>query len=87
MRAQSGFTVADPDDRYRLEVDVEQRARHWIARERSEIKAGDLVSAEAGGLPIYRVIALEDQSTSLREEQSGRDHVAPLSALHWKLAS
>ncbi|MGC1304431.1 MAG: hypothetical protein WA840_18850 [Caulobacteraceae bacterium] len=64
---------------------MQQRAHHWTAIDLSGVTAGDLVSAEAGGLPIYRVIAVEDQKTLLREELSGRDHVARLSDLRWKL--
>ncbi len=65
---------------------MEQPTPRWIAIERSALKAGDLVSAEAGGLPIYRVVSLQDQETQLREERTGRDHIAPLASLHWKLA-
>jgi hypothetical protein len=48
------------------------------------VKAGELVSAEAGGLPIYRVIAVADGRAWLREEHDGIDRVAPISAFHWK---
>jgi hypothetical protein len=65
---------------------MDRLAYQWIAIEPLDIKAGDLVSAEAGGLPIYRVLALQDRTTWLREEQSGRDRVAPVTALHWKLS-
>jgi hypothetical protein len=48
------------------------------------IRIGERVSAEAGGLPIYRVMALSDGRAWLREELGGIDRVAPLSAFHWK---
>jgi hypothetical protein len=48
------------------------------------IRIGERVSAEAGGLPIYRVMALSDGRAWLREEHGGIDRVAPLSAFHWK---
>ncbi len=48
------------------------------------VQVGELVSAEAGGLPIYRVMALADGRAWLREEFEGNDLVAPLSAFHWK---
>jgi hypothetical protein len=64
---------------------VQPRAQQWTAIDRSGVRAGDKVSAEAGGLPIYTVVALQNEGTLLREERSGREHVAPLSALHWKL--
>ena len=50
----------------------------------STIRVGERVSAEAGGLPIYRVMALADGRAWVREEQSGLDRLAPLSAFHWK---
>jgi hypothetical protein len=59
--------------------------RHWTTIERCGVQIGDLVSSDAGGLPIYRVLALQDQRTWLRDERSGRDHIAPLSSLRWKL--
>lgn len=48
------------------------------------VGVGELVSAEAGGLPIYRIMALADGRAWLREEHDGIDRVAPLSAFHWK---
>jgi hypothetical protein len=48
------------------------------------IRIGERVSAEAGGFPIYRVMALSGGRAWLREEQGGIDRVAPLSAFHWK---
>ena len=48
------------------------------------VRVGEFVSAEAGGLPIYQVMALSDGRAWLREEHDGIDRVAPLSAFHWK---
>ena len=64
---------------------MEAPAHRWTAIGRSEVRAGDRVSAEAGGLPIYLVVALDGQAILLREERSGREHVAPLNTLRWKL--
>ncbi len=50
----------------------------------SEVRVGDLVSAEAGGLPIYRIIALRDGRAWLKDLQDGADRVTPLTAFHWK---
>ena len=50
----------------------------------STVKVGELLSAEAGGLPIYRVMALAGGRAWLREEHDGIDRVASLSAFHWK---
>jgi hypothetical protein len=65
---------------------VEPRTHQWMAIDRSGVQAGDMVSAEAGGLPIYRVLAREGQSVRLLDDRNGRDHLAPLAALHWKLS-
>ena len=48
------------------------------------VRIGDLVSADAGGLPIYQVMALSGGRAWLREEHDGIDRIAPLSAFHWK---
>ncbi len=49
-----------------------------------EARVGELVSAEAGGLPIYRIIALRDGRAWLKDLQDGADRVTPLTAFHWK---
>ena len=48
------------------------------------LRVGERVSAEAGGLPIYRVMALSDGRAWLRDEHEGIDRVAPISGFHWK---
>ncbi len=63
------------------------RAIDWqyLDRPRGEaVGVGDLVSAAAGGLPIYAVVALADGRARLRDQQDGSDRVAPLSDFHWK---
>jgi hypothetical protein len=65
---------------------VESSIRTWAHIEAGAIEVGDLVSAEAGGLPVYCVIALKDGRLWLREEPSGRNRIAPPEAVHWKLA-
>jgi hypothetical protein len=62
-------------------------AFQWVRIAPTRIAVGDLVSADAGGLPIYRVAALDTHRAWLRDETTGRDHVAPLSALHWKFTA
>ena len=48
------------------------------------VRIGDLVSAEAGGLPTYRVVALKDGRAWLRDQHTGADRISPLSCFHWK---
>ena len=45
---------------------------------------GELISAEAGGLPIYRVMALKEGRAWLRDLADGADRVTPLGGFHWK---
>jgi hypothetical protein len=59
----------------------------WIlmdAAATGAIDIGDLVSADAGGLPTYRVMALEDGRAWLRDEARGMDCISPVSRFHWK---
>jgi hypothetical protein len=51
------------------------------------LQVGDLVSAAAGGLPTYRVVALADQQALVREEARGASLVMPLGKLYWKAVS
>jgi hypothetical protein len=59
----------------------------WILLESGEpaaIQVGDVVSAEAGGLPTYRVMAIEDGRAWLKDETRGLDCISPVSRFHWK---
>lgn len=49
-----------------------------------EVHVGELISAEAGGLPIYRVVALRDGRAWLKDLDDGSDRVTPVSDFHWK---
>ena len=85
--AQTGFHGRYSPAHHRQEGVVDQTVRHWVTVERFGVAPGDLVSAEAGGLPIYRVLMLQGQRASLRDERSGRDHISPLHLLRWKVAA
>jgi hypothetical protein len=50
----------------------------------AEVRVGDLVSAEAGGLPIYRIMSLREGRAWLKNLADGSDRVTMLSAFHWK---
>ncbi len=51
------------------------------------VRPGDLISAAAGGLPIYRVMSLDHGRAWLRDIESGADRVTPLTPFHWKAGS
>lgn len=48
------------------------------------VRPGDLISADAGGLPIYRVMSLEGDRAWLRNLETGADLVTSLYAFHWR---
>ena len=58
----------------------------WVLLDNAALQVGDLVSADAGGMPTYRVMALEAGRVWLRDSQHDFDWVLPLSAIHWKAA-
>ncbi len=60
---------------------------NWVLvdkRAPDAVRIGDLVSADAGGLPVYRVLGAENGRIRLRDEQRQTDRIAPLSQFHWK---
>jgi hypothetical protein len=48
------------------------------------VRAGDIVSAEAGGLPIFRIMSLDNGRAWLRDIETGADQVTGLTAFHWR---
>ncbi len=50
------------------------------------LQVGDVVSADAGGLPTYRVVALADQQAWVRDDQAAV-RLLPISRLHWKIGA
>ena len=50
----------------------------------SAVSVGDVVSAAAGGLPIYRVVALADREAWVRDENHAAIRRVPLERLLWK---
>ena len=51
------------------------------------VRTGDLVSAAAGGLPVYKILNLEGGRAWLRDIDTGADQVTPLNIFHWKAAA
>ncbi len=49
------------------------------------VRSGDLVSADAGGMPIYRVIGLEGRAVRLDPAQERPSApIMPLDAFRWR---
>lgn len=59
---------------------------HLDASAPDALRVGDVVSAAAGGLPIYQVVALADRQAWVREETRPEIRLLPLGRLHWKIA-
>lgn len=60
----------------------------WVLMEpdSSGVSVGDVVSSEAGGMPLYRVVALREGRAWLRDEAHAEDMVCPLNRFRWKAA-
>ena len=51
------------------------------------VQAGDIVSAEAGGLPIYRVLSVAGELAQLASQERASRCELPVRTLRWKAAS
>jgi hypothetical protein len=58
--------------------------RYLDEEEKPTLKVGEVVSAEAGGMPIYRIMSLNDGRAWLRNLDDGSDRLCPLSQFHWR---
>jgi hypothetical protein len=56
----------------------------WIRLANDAVKVGDLVSADAGGMPIYRVVAVEGGQAVLQGELGAEIQKMALHRFHWK---
>lgn len=66
------------------------RAVEWAPLDhaaKDPVKVGDMVSAEAGGMPIYRVMALEDGRAWVATRQGAPARAMPLDSFHWRGAA
>ncbi|CAN7598442.1 hypothetical protein LJR225_004501 [Phenylobacterium sp. LjRoot225] len=63
------------------------RGLDWVLLAKDAVSVGDLVSADAGGLPIYRVMAVADGKAWLQDERRPAVQVMPLDCLRWKAAN
>jgi hypothetical protein len=48
------------------------------------VHVGDVVSVDAGGMPIYRVVALDGRSVWLDDERHADAQVIPLDRFRWR---
>lgn len=63
------------------------RSLEWVyldPADENAAHAGELVSVEPGGMPIYRVVSLTDGCAWLRDLQDGAERLASLASFHWK---
>lgn len=61
-------------------------AFQWVLSSQDEVHVGDVVSADAGGMPIYTVMAILGREALLEDEQHGEMR-APLARFPWKAAA
>ena len=60
-------------------------ALQWVFSSQDDVHVGDVVSADAGGMPIYRVMAILGREAVLEDEQHAPVR-APLQRFPWKAA-
>ena len=58
----------------------------WALVAKDAVNVGDEVSADAGGMPIYRVVALADGLAWLQDDRHADLRQAPLDRFPWKAA-
>ena len=68
---------------------MQDSARHidWILIDHTTgevARVGDLISADAGGLPVYRVLALAEARAWVRDDRDGSDHILLVGQFRWK---
>jgi hypothetical protein len=51
---------------------------------REPVHVGDLVSADAGGMPIYSVVAVEEGRAWVAARQGAPARAMPLDGLRWR---
>ena len=59
----------------------------WIPLDhtaREPVHVGDMVSAEAGGLPIYRIVALEQGRAWVATRLGAPARAMPLDSFRWR---
>jgi hypothetical protein len=62
-------------------------AIEWVFLANHGVQVGDAISADAGGLPIYRVVAIDKGQAWVRGEDDATVRVMPVACFSWKAAS
>jgi len=60
-------------------------AVEWTLSSQDDVHVGDVVSADAGGMPTYRVMAIDHEEALLEDERHAAVR-APLNRFPWKAA-
>jgi len=60
-------------------------ALQWVLSSQDDVHVGDVVSADAGGMPIYKVMAILGREALLEDEQH-ESLRASLDRFPWKAA-
>ncbi|HEX3363731.1 hypothetical protein [Phenylobacterium sp.] len=66
------------------------RAVDWAPLDhaaREPVKVGDMISAEAGGMPIYRVTAFEEGRAWVATATGAPARAMPLDGFRWRAAT
>lgn len=59
----------------------------WVLLDHTAVRpvdVGDVVSVDAGGMPIYRVVALEGRQVWLDDERHSGAQVLPIDRFRWR---
>ena len=59
----------------------------WVLLDNAGVQVGDLVSADAGGMPTYRVVDLQGGRAWVRDGAHDFVWDLPVSVFRWKAAS
>jgi hypothetical protein len=63
------------------------RAVDWVLLDHAAdqpVEVGDMVSVDAGGMPIYRVVALAGRQVWLGDERRPSVRIMPLDGFRWR---
>ena len=59
----------------------------WVFLDHADkhtVTVGDVLCADAGGMPAYKVVAVKDDRAWLRDDEHPFDWILPLNNFQWK---